>query len=141
MSEEKPTEFACGLVIDRPQESKFEEWLPKYMAFRNEAASTLARPLPSETAQLQHESQILEPMKFEAERHRAKAISFYYQAKVRWMEHYQAQEWPRSALQDVIKASSHKELWAREDAEGLCRVVDSRGFKVSQHLKMLQVQP
>lgn len=120
-----------------PNLQDFEGWLVEYMAFRGSAAATLGQPVPSEKGQLQLESQRLEPLRWEAERHRALGAGYYYKAKLTHHDKFHKEGWAKTALNDIAKASSYKELLLREDSEGLCRVIDSRAFKVSQHLKLL----
>lgn len=115
----------------------FDEWLPSYLEFRARAAILLKKSVSSETSELQRESQELEPMRWEAEEARAFAESFYYQAKATGAEQLIAGGWPRSSAFEAAKAKSHRQLWARENTKGLCKVIDSRSMKVAQHLKLL----
>lgn len=109
----------------------FEEWLPSYVEFRKKCATILSKTLSSEPSELDYESRTLEPLRWEAERMRAKALSHYYAAKIAHVETMRAEGWAMSAVSEVAKAKCHKELWAKEDAEGLNEVIKSRQIKIS----------
>ncbi len=115
----------------------FDKWLLEYMEFRAKCALKLGLNVPSDAAGLQKESQELEPMLWDAERHRAWGVGHYYKAKLTHTDALVHAKWPKSALDGTAKAKAYKELWAREDSEGLCKAISSRGFKISQHLKLL----
>lgn len=115
----------------------FAQWMQEYLAFKKKAGKILAQPLPGEQGQLMFESQELEPLRWEAETHRATAIAFYYRAKAFKSMELTAKNRAASAIAPEAKAAAHMELWAREDSEGLCRVISSRAFAVAQHLKLI----
>ena len=115
----------------------FAQWLVDYMAFRKKAAKLLSKSLPSEQAELLYEAQELEPLRWEAENYRAASHAFYYRSKAFKSMELTAKGRAASTIDSQAKASSHMELWAREDSEGLCRVISSRAFAVAQHLKLI----
>ena len=116
---------------------KFDEWMADYLKFRSKAAVLLSKPISSEVGQLQKESQDLEPLAWEAEEHRAFAESHYYQAKSEGAEQLAKEGWPKSSVYEAAKAKSFRQIWARENTAGLCKVITSRSMKVAQHLKLL----
>lgn len=118
-------------------ELPFSTWLATYIEFRTRAATVLKVPLGSEVAVLQRDSQELEPLLWEAEEFRAMAEGYYYKAKVKGTDTLIAGGWARGSAFEVSKARAYKELWARENSRGLCRVIESRAFKCAQHLKLL----
>jgi hypothetical protein len=109
----------------------FLEWMPGYVEFRQKCHAILSKPLSSEPSELQHESQNLEPLRYEAERMRASAMSHYYAAKIFNIEKLREEGWAMSAVCEVAKAKSNKELWASEDAQGLNEAIKSRQIKIS----------
>ncbi len=115
----------------------FPEWVIKYYDFRQRAMHALSKPVPSEMSQMQNESQHLEPLYAEAQGHRALAFGFYYLAKAVKCEALRQQGRPASSVESEGKALCHKEIWAQEDAIGICKVIESRSMKIAQHLKLL----
>ena len=115
----------------------FEEWMGDYLKFRERAGKMLSQNIPSEPGQLQQQSQELEPLRWEAEEHRAFAESYYYRAKAETADKLVQGGYPRSSAYEAAKAKSHRQLWARENTKGLCKVIDSRGMKIAQHLKLM----
>lgn len=115
----------------------FLDWLPSFNAFVEEARPILSRRIPGEAGELRDEQQILEPLRWRAEEFAASAIGYYYERKHVEMDKLMKEGWPKSSLDSVGKASSHAELKCKELAERIVNVIDSRGFKVSQGLKML----
>ncbi len=116
----------------------FEQFTLTYIEFRKRAGAILGKQLPSESAQLQMESADLEPLRWEAEKMRAAAMSHYYKAKLEHIEKFHAEGWAVSALSELAKAKANKELWAREDSNGLLNALISRSIKISQLLKLGQ---
>jgi hypothetical protein len=115
----------------------FDEWLADYLVFKARAAKIVGQPISSEPAVLQYESQVLEPLRWEAEEHRASAVSRYYAAKMVNAEKLTAAGWPKSSVFEAAKCQANRQLWARMNTEGLCKVIESRAFKIAQHLKLL----
>ena len=94
-------------------EKTFEDWLPGFLALRSRASKTLMQRLPGEITELMRESQDLEPLRYEAEEARA------------WAESY------------LSEKKTPRRVWARENTRGLCASIESRAFKVAQHIKLL----
>jgi hypothetical protein len=115
----------------------FDQWLSGYIRWKTEAAKLLGQRLPSEVSQLVLEKQQLEPMRFEAEGWRSDATAYYYRAKLLHIERLQSEAVAKTALSDMAKAQSYRELWARENAHGVAEAVISRSFKVDSELKRL----
>lgn len=120
-----------------PFSETFEDWLARFVAFKIEVAATLGQPVPDESQLLKFEGQQLEPMLFKAEEFAADAAHYYYERKSVEMKKLNLGEWPRSGLEAPAKAASHRQLWARESARGIVRVIVSRGFRISAALKQL----
>jgi hypothetical protein len=118
-------------------EEQFEEWLIRFMAFKQKASVMLSANVPDEITELKFEGQKLEPLLFEAEEHAAESTRHYYEAKGVHMRKLDLKEWPKSGLEAPAKAFCHQQLWAREMARGLVRTIVSRGFRISQSLKSL----
>lgn len=116
----------------------FEQWLERFVAFQKECGKTLGKPVPDDVAVLKFESQQLEPMLYHAEEHAAQGIRHYYERKSVEMKKMELRDWPLSGLDGPAKAASHRQLWGRESAERLVKVIVSRGFKVSQALKLME---
>lgn len=114
----------------------FEKWLPSFIAWRTGAAKILGQPLPSEPVVLLREQAELEKLRYESETFRADAIGHYYAAKLKCMDSLWA-EVAKTALHDIAKAQSYKQLWAREMTQGLTDTITSRSFKVQAELKRL----
>lgn len=114
----------------------FSEWAVRFAAWLEVVRPILSRRVPGEVALLNDEAQRLEPMRFEAAEFAADAISYYYSAKNLHMDLLMKEGYPKSALDSLGKAASHRELRAKELAERLCEVISSRSFKVAQHLKL-----
>lgn len=115
----------------------FLEWRVEYMATRTKADAMLSKQLPDDLGHLMLESQQIEPLLWEAESHRAEAIRFYYQAKAHRRLGLIASNRPHSVIDSEVKAQCYAELWAREDAVGLCRVLDKRAMRVDHHIQRL----
>lgn len=115
----------------------FNAWLEGYLAFRKKAGVTLGQRLSSEQGELMRDSQDLEPLRWEAEEHRAMAEGYYYEAKERNMTELLRAGWSKSPALEAAKAKSHRELWARENTAGICKAIESRAMKVAQHLKLI----
>jgi len=115
----------------------FSDWLTSYLAFRARAAKLLGQRLPSDLAGLQHESQELEPLRWEAEEAAALAESYYQTAKVAEAERLVAQGFAKGLAWEAAKARCTRELWARLNSVAVVKTVDSRSMKVAQHLKLL----
>ncbi len=115
----------------------FAQWLAEYVAFRTRASEILSKSVPGEQGQLMFESQELEPLRWEAESYRAASHAFYYRSKAFKRMEAIAKSRPASTIEGEIKAASHQELWAREDSEGICRVITSRVFAIDRHLKLI----
>lgn len=116
----------------------FEQWLPSFLAFRTSCRTLLGQSLPSEVPQLNREEQELQPMFHSAQDFAADAIAFYYQDKNVKMDNLLEQGFPKSSLDSAAKAQSYKTLWAKEQAERLAEVIDSRSYKVSAALSRLK---
>jgi hypothetical protein len=119
---------------------EFEEWLVDFMAFQKECHGPLSKSIPDEIQMLKYEAQELEPLLFKAQCYAADAISCYYEAKAVAMKKLNFKEWVQSSIEGMAKSESHKQLWAKEAAERLVQVIISRGFKVAQALKFLEVK-
>lgn len=115
----------------------FDDWLPTYLEFRGKAYKLLAAQIPLDFGGLQAEAAILEPIRAESERFRAGGVGYYYHAKIKAIEKFRADGWAMSAVSEVAKASSHKELWVKEDAEGLARSIESRSIRLSQLMRQM----
>jgi hypothetical protein len=118
------------------EQEEFEVWLTKFMAFQKRCREFCSRPVPDEVTELKFESQLLEPLQLDAEQFAADAISYYYEAKNLTMKKLDFKEFAKSALDSMGKAGSYRQLWAKESAERLAKVVVSRGFRVAQHLEL-----
>lgn len=118
-------------MTEEEKPTKFDEWRKLYIEFRKNCHVILSKPLSSEPSELMRESQDLEPLRYEAERMRASAMSFYYAAKAKWIDKLKTEGWAVSSLSEVAKAKSNKELWASEDAQGLNEAIKSRQIKIS----------
>lgn len=115
----------------------FAEWRAAYMETRKKADVMLSKRLPDDLGELQLEAQELEPLLWEAETHRAEAIRFYYQTKAHRRLALISANRPHSVIDSEVKAQCFAELWAREDAIGLCRVIDKRAMRVDHQIDRL----
>lgn len=119
-----------------PDGKDFEGWLVKFMAFQQKAAKTISQPVPAEVPQLKMAAQDLEPLRAEAEQFAADAIAHYYEAKNLAILKLNFKEWAKSSLAELAKPSCYRQLWGKESAERLAKVISSRAFRISKDLEL-----
>lgn len=118
----------------------FDESLAAFVKWRAKVGAICGQPVPSEISELLAEQAQLEPMRWEAEEWRAKAVAAYYSKKAQtiaglWVEV------AKTALHDIAKAQAHRELGFRELAHGTAGAIFSCILTVKAELKRLGVAP